>query len=125
MANDWSELTDLTRGEPFVVERARLLKSGVAVEGEFEPPPLAALPPEDQVFVAAFVRSHGSIKEMERLFGVSYPTVKNRLNRIGAELGFADVLVAPEGAPSRSEVLARLARGEISAREAEEKLRRR
>jgi hypothetical protein len=38
------------------------------------------------VFVAAFVRSHGSIKEMEQVFGVSYPTVKARLNRIAAML---------------------------------------
>ena len=124
MANDWSELTELTRGEPFVVERARLLRSSVAIEGEFEPPPLTALPVEDQIFVAAFVRSHGSIKEMERLFGVSYPTVKNRLNRIGAALGFADVAVA-ETAPSRTEILSRLERGELSVEEAEEELRRR
>ena len=79
---DWQELTDLTRGRAFVVERVRLADSGVVVEGQFEPPQLAQLSADDQVFVAAFVRSHGSIKEMERIFGVSYPTVKSRLNRI-------------------------------------------
>ena len=79
---DWQELTDLTRGQPFVVERVRLAGSGVVVEGQFEPPQLVQLSVDDQVFVAAFVRSHGSIKEMERIFGVSYPTIKARLNRI-------------------------------------------
>lgn len=123
MASDWSELTKLTRGEPIAVERVRLLKSGIVIEGEFEPPPLAALPVEDQVFIAAFVRSHGSIKEMERLFGVSYPTVKNRLNRVGSALGFAGVAVASEPAPRKSEILAQLGRGEISAEEAAERLK--
>ena len=82
---DWHELTDLTRGQPFIVERVRLTDSGIAVEGEFEPPQFAQLSPDDQVFIAAFVRSHGSIKEMERIFGVSYPTVKARLNRIAGQ----------------------------------------
>jgi hypothetical protein len=111
---DWQELTDLTRGQPFVVERVRLTGSGVAVEGQFEPPQLAALSVDDQVFVAAFVRSHGSIKEMERIFGVSYPTIKSRLNRIAEHLDFVDTDPAPTGA----DVIDRLRRGEISAQEA-------
>ena len=92
--------------------------SNIAIEGEFEPPPLAVLTLEDQVFVAAFVRSHGSIKEMERLFGVSYPTVKNRLDRIGAALDFLEV----RPVPLRTDVLERLARGEISVDDAVEGL---
>src|SRR5512136_3193113 len=104
---DWAALSDLVRGEPMVVERVRIRKTGVAIEGQFDPPPLAALALEDQVFVAAFVRSHGSIKEMERLFSISYPTVKNRLNRIGTALGFLDVKVEPAG-PGRLDVLERL-----------------
>jgi hypothetical protein len=111
---DWQELTDLTRGQAFVVERVRLAGSGIAVEGQFEPPQLAQLSVEDQVFVAAFVRSHGSIKEMERTFGVSYPTIKSRLNRIAERLDFVDVDPAPTGA----DVVDRLRRGEISAEEA-------
>src|SRR5439155_7291876 len=95
---DWQELTDLTQGRPFVVERVRLAGSGVVVEGQFEPPQLAQLSGNDQVFVAAFVRSHGSIKEMERIFGVSYPTVKSLLNRIAEHLDFVDTDPAPTGA---------------------------
>jgi hypothetical protein len=85
----------------------------MALEGEFELSPLAQLRPEDQQFVIAFVRAHGSLKKMEPLFGISYPTVKNRLNAIVAELD--RTLVAP---PSRSEVLDRLERGEITVDEA-------
>jgi hypothetical protein len=111
---DWQELTDLTQGRPFVVERVRLTDNGVAVEGQFEPPQLAQLGVDDQVFVAAFLRSHGSIKEMERIFGVSYPTIKSRLKRIAEQLEFVDTDPAPSGA----DVVVRLRRGEISAEEA-------
>ena len=117
---DWQELTDLTRGQPFVVERVRLTDSGIAVEGQFEPPQLAQLGVDDQVFVAAFVRSHGSIKEMERIFGVSYPTIKSRLNRIAEPLDFVD----PDPAPASADVVDRLRRGEISAQEALAELER-
>src|SRR5277367_5852979 len=104
-----------------VVERVRLADKDVSIEGEFELPQLARLSAEDQVFVAAFVRSHGSIKEMEQVFGVSYPTIKARLNRISASLSFLDTTppdAAPAQAEPRSEVLNRLQRGEISAAEA-------
>lgn len=111
---DWQALTELTQGRPIVVERVRLADRDIAVEGCFELPRLAQLAAEDQVFVAAFVRSHGSIKEMEQVFGVSYPTVKARLNRIAAMLE----LVETDPQPPRSEVLERLKRGEISADEA-------
>lgn len=90
MARDWDELTDLVGSREFLVERVRLADSGVAVEGPFAPPPLARLSGDEQVFLAAFARSHGSIKRMEEWFGVSYPTVKNRLNRIAEVLEFSE-----------------------------------
>jgi hypothetical protein len=114
MRNDWQDLTRLTGGEQFSVERVRIESSGIAVEGSFELPPLARLTAEDQVFVTAFVRCHGSIKEMEQLFGVSYPTVKNRLVSIAGKLEFVDI----NPPASRIETLARLENGEISADEA-------
>jgi hypothetical protein len=92
----------------------RLVDKDIAIEGSFELPQLARLNLEDQVFVTAFVRSHGSIKEMERIFGVSYPTIKARLNRIAAGLEFVDT----NPTPSQGEILERLKRGEISAEEA-------
>lgn len=126
MAEDWQALTKLTGGDAFVVERVRLTARHVTIEGEFDLPPLATLTAEDQVFVAAFVRAHGSIKEMEALFGVSYPTVKNRLNRLAARLDFVKVSVPPARPAvdaARGDVLDRLERGEISVDEAVEALR--
>jgi hypothetical protein len=111
---DWQELTRLSQGAPLVVERVRLVDRDIVLEGQFALPQLARLNSDDQVFVAAFVRSHGSIKEMEQVFGVSYPTVKARLNRIAAQLEFVDT----DPKPLRNEILDRLDRGEISAADA-------
>jgi hypothetical protein len=112
--SDWQELTQLTQDQPFVVERVRLAAKNIAIEGSFELPQLVRLPVEDQVFIAAFVRAHGSIKEMEQIFGVSYPTIKARLNRIAGSLEFIET----NPSPSRNEILDRLSRGEISASDA-------
>src|ERR1700739_3084092 len=112
--HDWQALTRLTGGEAFTVERVRLDGPGIAIEGAFSPPPLARLSAEDQVFVAAFIRSHGSIKAMEQMFGVSYPTIKARITRIAAMLDFVET----SPAPARTDTLDRLERGEINVEEA-------
>ena len=115
---DWHELTRLTRGATFVVERVRIPENGVVIEGSFELPALARLTAEDQVFVMAFVRAEGVIKEMERIFGVSYPTIKNRLSRIAAQLQLVETLPSTQ----KQDVLDALERGEITAKEAIERL---
>ena len=92
---DWQELTKISGGAPLVIEEVRLTDSDIAIRGSFELPPLARLSAEDQVFVMVFVRSHGSIKEMERAFGISYPTVKNRLNRISNNMDLVETDPAP------------------------------
>jgi hypothetical protein len=116
---DWQALTRLTGTAAIQVERVRVVDPNmgdVVIEGRFDLPPLARLSAEDQVFVAAFVRSHGSIKQMERYFGVSYPTIKNRLNRLSAQLPFVEV--EPPAAPARAgELLERLERGEMTAKD--------
>ena len=119
MNTDWQELTSLTQGKPIVVERVRVGESDVRIEGSFDLPALARLSAEDQVFVVAFVRAHGSIKQMEKLFGVSYPTIKNRLNRISEQLEFVEI----DTGPPAGEVLERLERGEVTAQEALEMLK--
>jgi hypothetical protein len=111
---DWQDLTQLTQGRPVLVERVRLADKDIAIEGCFELPQLARLNLEDQVFITAFVRSHGSIKEMEQVFGVSYPTIKSRLTRIANSLEFVET--NPE--PSQAEILDRLKRGDINAQDA-------
>jgi hypothetical protein len=123
---DWQALTRLTGGRPFEIERVRLMDDDVAIEGQFEMPPLARLSSDDQTFVAAFVRCHGSIKQMEKFFGVSYPTIKNRLNRIGALLPFAEIAPdpAPAGPPASSDLLSRLERGEMTVNDVLSQLRK-
>jgi hypothetical protein len=126
MAHDWQELSKLVGQSPFEIERVRLTETGVAIEGPFALPPLAKLAADDQVFVAAFVRCHGSIKQMEKYFGVSYPTITNRLNRIGSQLSFVEIEQGPDAdasASTRSEILDRLSRGEVTVAQALKQLR--
>jgi len=119
MTNDWHELTDLTADRRFLVTEVSM-DSGISIQGAFELPPLARQRYEDQVFVSEFVRSHGSIKDMEKAFGISYPTVKNRLNRIIELLPLVEVTAAPVA----DDTLDLLESGEISADEAAQRLRR-
>ena len=118
MPKEWGELTQITQGGDIVIERVRFSDSKIAIEGEFGLPPLARLSAEDQVFIMAFIQCHGSIKDMEQMFGISYPTVKNRLNRLADRLELVDT----QPFPSEEEVLSELERGEITAAEAIERL---
>jgi len=112
--SDWQDVLRIAQGTPIVIERVKFPEKNMAVEGAFTLPELAGLSLEDQIFVTAFLRSHGSIKEMEQIFGVSYPTIKSRLNRICGQLQFVET----NPAPGRGEVLERLKTGEITAEQA-------
>jgi hypothetical protein len=120
MAKEWQELTRMTRGKSITVERVKIADSDIAIEGSFMLPPLANISAEDQVFVMAFVKCNGSIKEMEEMFSISYPTVKNRLSRIAKQFEFIEFMkVSPQ-----ESVLSELERGEISADEAIRRLQK-
>ena len=116
MQHSWKKLASLIGDREVVIRKIRIPGEDLEIEGSFEMPPLARLSQEDQLFVAAFVKTHGSIKQMEQIFGISYPTVKNRLNAIGSRMDFIDVEVSFK--PPVSDVLDRLERGEISPAEA-------
>ena len=122
MASPWQDLTDLSGDREFTVERVRLTGKEIAIEGSFDLPPLARLSAEDQVFVMAFVQCHGSIKQMERIFGISYPTVKKRLDSIAGRFEFVVSEPEPVDEAERSEVIDQLERGEITVDEAVERL---
>ena len=113
-ASDWQDLLRIAQGSELTIERVRIPEKQITVEGQFTLPELARLSLEDQVFVVAFIRSHGTIKVMEQTFGVSYPTIKARLNRIAGQLEFVEV--NPSSSPT--DVLQQLNTGEISPADA-------
>src|SRR5438045_5576659 len=125
MGRDWQELTTLVGSAALEIDKVKLKDAGIVIEGPFSLPPLARLAAEDQVVVAAFVRCHGSIKQMEKYFGVSYPTIKNRLNKIGSQLSFVEIEQGSDTGPlpTRGEILDRLSRGELTVAEALERLK--
>jgi len=122
MIKEWTELTKLTGGSSIIVERVKMAESGIAIEGEFALPPLAQLEADDQVFVMAFVSAHGSLKDMERMFGISYPTVKNRLDKLAGKLKMVEFNLPPSEEPEKEDVIGKLERGEITAEEAIKRL---
>ena len=69
-------------GGRLAVKRLRCERCETEVEGSYGLPALASLLPEDQEFIVEFIKVSGSLKEVARLFDVSYPTVRNRLDEI-------------------------------------------
>lgn len=87
------------------------------ITGEFALSRFSSLDKEELKFVETFIRVQGNIKEMEKEFMVSYPTVKKMLDSIIQKMGFPvkeEVLVESD----RQEILSRLNQGEISVEEA-------
>lgn len=64
----------------------RCTECGTRIEGVYGLPVTMQLPPDDQRFILDFVKSSGSLKEMARKLGLSYPTVRNRLDDIIAQI---------------------------------------
>lgn len=69
-------------GGPLAVRRLECTECDTAVEGLFELPVLARLTHEDQEFLLKLVKCSGSLKELAKIYGVSYPTVRNRLDAL-------------------------------------------
>ena len=106
-------------GETLEVTRLRGPTSGVVIEGEFLPNEFALLEGEALEYLRLFVKVRGNLKEVERMLGVSYPTVRARFDAMVRALGYE---VADESADARGDVLASLERGEIGAEEATRRL---
>lgn len=68
------------------VARLACPECGTTVQGDYLLPALSRLGSEDQQFALAFILRSGSLKEMAKLYGVSYPTVRNRLDDLIARL---------------------------------------
>lgn len=114
--------------EEMVVTRLRCTHCDTAVEGTFEVTRLARLSKEHLEFVEIFLKSRGNIKEVERELGISYPTVRGRLDSVIEALGYR---VEPSAADEtnrakltrRKEILDALNRGEISSEDAVKQLK--
>jgi hypothetical protein len=110
-------------GEALHVTRLQCRQCDTVIEGRFEATRLSRLSPEQLSFVETFLRCEGTIKRVEKELGISYPTVRARLEEVIHALGF-EVLstYTPEATrlndAERSAILDRLDRGEISSEEA-------
>lgn len=107
-------------GDKLAVRRLQCVNCDTAIEGNFVQSRFDRLSPEQQHFVEVFLLARGNIKEVERVLGISYPTVRNRLDGALEAMGHKVDRAAEEddGPDRRAEVLARLDRGEITAAEA-------
>lgn len=94
-----------------------------SMEGNFKLCKFCALSKEQRNFIDVFIKCRGNIKEVEKELGVSYPTVKNRLEDAAAALGYKANTNQENGSGSRKAVLDSLNRGEISVEEALEMLK--
>ena len=102
-------------GERMLVTKLRCSHCGTEVSGEFAPCRFCRLEEKHLQFVETFLRCRGSIKEVERALGVSYPTVKNMLDAALTALGLDEKpeLRALREKEERAEILQRLSDGEI------------
>ena len=93
---------------------------GATVHGIFEPCSFCGLNAEQRRFLVSFIRSRGNIKEIEKDLGISYPTVRARMDDLLLALGMTDV----KSDTRRADILASLESGEISAEEAAQMLKK-
>lgn len=93
-----------------------------SIEGHFGLGRFYHLTPEQLFFVETFVRCDGKINRVEEELGISYPTVRNRLNQVIQALGYEVRQEATLSVQERRAILERLAAGEITSAEAVELL---
>jgi len=90
----------------------------IRMEGEFSTPVLSRLTPEDQALIIAFIRAFGSIKKIQELLGVSYPTARSRIAELVKKLDSA----MESSSNRRDHVIDKLYKGEITFEKALEEL---
>ena len=106
-------------GSQYEIAKLRCRSCGTTVEGRFALSRLGSLPAEHQEFIEIFIKCRGNIKDVERELGISYPTVRGRLDRAIQALGYA----TEDTVGRRKQILEALERKEMSADEAVQALR--
>lgn len=110
-------------GEPLEVTRLECPTSGVTIEGRFTPNEFTLLSPEHLEFMRLYIRARGNLKDVERILGVSYPTVRLRFDALLRALDYDPPPEAQEVREERTDILGLLERGELTAAEAAKRLR--
>lgn len=102
------------------VTRLHCRNCDTTIEGHFSLGPLFELTPEQLAFVELFIKCEGKINKVGEELGVSYPTVRNRLNEVIEALGYEidDHDEAPLSSDERQAILEQLASGDITSDEA-------
>ncbi len=120
------------------VTRLRCSSCGTTIDGEFSVGRFGRLTKDQQAILTSFLRSRGNLRDMERELGISYPTVRARVEALVRALGFGPRDAGPEAddeagdadavasatatadavASGRRAILERLSRKELSAEEA-------
>lgn len=123
---------------PIVVTECKCENCQLVMRGEFQPDQFSALSGDQQTFVRVFLRARGNLSEVEKVLGVSYPTIRNKLDEINVVLDRADAVkkggpaagsapsrtgAAPVSGDVRQAILAQVAAGTITAAEALQMLR--
>lgn len=115
-------------GERLSISKLGCPKCATAIEGDFQPCEFCRLPEEDLEFVKVFIKCRGNIKDVEKELGISYPTVRGKLDAVIRSLGFE--VYSKESTQeremkntARSQILDELSKGEITAKEATEKIK--
>lgn len=94
------------------------------IEGEFTQCKFCQLPDEQRDFIEVFIKCRGNIKDIEKELGISYPTVRNRLDTIIEALGYrVEKTVVTDWKVKKQEIINALDSGEITAEEAANQLR--
>lgn len=106
------------------VTRLECEESGVVIEGNFELSKFNYLQPDKLYFIEVFIKNRGSIKAIEKELNISYPTVKKMLDEVIVGLGYEvsetdeSFLKEPEIKKSKTDILEKLEKGEISFEDA-------
>jgi hypothetical protein len=131
MPHDVISTCPVCSGE-LAVTRLHCRSCGTTLEGEFTVGRFGRLTKEQLVLLESFLRSRGNLRDMERELGISYPTVRSRVEALVRALGFgprdgdetaadepaSDGGTTPTAASTRQDILERLSRHEIGAEEA-------
>ena len=113
-----------TCGQDLEVREVACPSCETVVRGRWAASPFSRLTPDQQNFLTLFVRSRGNLSDVERTLGVSYPTVRAKLEEIIGALGEPSPPRPAEAPATREEILQRISRGELSVDEGTVLLRR-